>query len=93
MTLYLLRPNENLQGCDPWEPWYDKNFGFVIRADSEQEARQLASKEGGDENTEDYTGGKRKCVYSPWSDPQASTCEELLAEGETTLIITDFRAA
>jgi hypothetical protein len=42
MKLFLLRPKENLLGENPWEPWYDKCFGEVVRAKNEIEARQLA---------------------------------------------------
>jgi hypothetical protein len=35
--LYLLEP------IKPWTPWYDKVFVYVICANDEQEARQLAS--------------------------------------------------
>lgn len=36
MKIWLLRP---IDGCDEWNPWYDKAFGFVVRAAREQEAR------------------------------------------------------
>jgi hypothetical protein len=52
MTLWLLRPVENLPIDDnPWDPWYDKAFGFVILAETEADARALADKNAGDENT------------------------------------------
>jgi hypothetical protein len=44
MKLWLLRPKE---GRSHWEPWYDKAFGFVVRANSETEARKLASGDAG----------------------------------------------
>ena len=49
MKLWLLRPI-NIYGDSPWNPWHDKAFGFVVRADTEQEARKLANEESGDEN-------------------------------------------
>ena len=36
MRLWLLRPQEGLiEGDNPWDPWYDKAFGFVVRAETE----------------------------------------------------------
>lgn len=37
MRLWELRPIDKDSG--PWEPWYDKAFGFVVRADTEAQAR------------------------------------------------------
>lgn len=31
MKLWLLRPIET-EGPNLWDPWYDKAFGFVVRA-------------------------------------------------------------
>ena len=94
MKLWILRPNEHLpDGTEsPWEPWYDKAFGFVVRAETEDEARQLANDEGGDEcgpvtHTIYRTGG------NPWLDPAFSTCEELTADGAPGVVIQDFHAA
>ena len=43
MELWILRAMENLPKFDdPWEPWYNKAFGFVIRAGNEESARRLA---------------------------------------------------
>ena len=40
MKLWILMPKENLnKGDDPWNPWYDKCFGMIIRAKTEEEAR------------------------------------------------------
>lgn len=52
MNLYLLRPRDEHHG--PWEPWFDKVFGFVVRADTEAEARAVADTHGGDENDEGH---------------------------------------
>lgn len=36
MKLWLLRPVVGLDENDnPWWPWYDKAFGFVVRAETE----------------------------------------------------------
>ena len=75
MKLWILQPIE------PWDPWYDRAFGFVVRAQTEQEARVLASTEAGDE------GG------SSWQDEDKTTCYELTAEGFSCVVLRDFWAA
>ena len=85
MKLWLLRPVDNLKvGDDPWDPWYDKAFGFVVRAKTEIEAREIADIEGRAENRE---------FDSPWLDAMYSSCLELLSKGEAGLIIRDFASA
>lgn len=82
MKLWLIRPREGLQGKDdPWGCWYDKAFGFVVRAETEERARELAAKEKGDEGKE------------AWLNSQFSCCEELKEMGEEGIIISDFHAA
>lgn len=78
MKLWILRPIEG-QEATYWEPWYDKCFGAVVRARSEDEARSLLNP--GDE-------GARA-----WLDKTASSCVELLPEGEVGLVIEDLRRA
>jgi hypothetical protein len=81
MKLWLLRPIEGLEN-NPWEPWYDKAFGFVVRAETEERAREIANESGGDEKPK-----------NAWLDSTLSTCNELLPDGEEGLIIEDFHAA
>lgn len=82
MNLWLLRPNNNLKyDDDPWEPWYDKVFGFVVRAESENDARIFASRDCGDER-EDV-----------WLDHKYSTCEELTSAGNVGVIIRAYAGA
>lgn len=84
--LWLLHPQKNLSSNDnPWIPWYDKYFGFVIRASSEESARMIADEaaSASDENRN----------HHPWLDPKYSSCVELLAEGPAEVIIADFAAA
>jgi len=78
MKLYILRP---IKGRREWTPWYDKCFGLVVRAKSEEEARVIASHEAGDE------GGKA------WLNDCASTCEVLSTKGEIGIVIKDFASA
>ncbi len=75
MHLYLLKP------IKPWEPWYDKVFGFVIRAEGEAEARWIASKKHGDEGRE------------VWLDPLQTSCVNLEESLDKGLILRDMRSA
>jgi len=91
MKVYELRPVENLPINDnPWEPWYNKNFGFIIRADNEKEAREIAHKNAGDENRGEFLREKIANTNMPWLDEKYSTCFEISNEGEKGLIMQDF---
>jgi len=79
MRLWILRPVD--EKSKAWQPWFDKTFGFIIEAEAEIKARELANNEGGDENR----GGQ-----NPWLDPKQSTCQELLPIGEERVIMEDF---
>ena len=81
MNLWILRLIEQTEKEDEWTPWYDKTFGHVVRAENEHSARNLASKNHGEE------GGQ------PWLDQKKSTCEELSQYGEPEHIIVDFMRA
>lgn len=84
MKLYKLRPIEGLDTKnDPWEPWYDCTFGFVIRAENEQAAREIAN---GDMGSESYRSDSEP---NPWLNPRYSTCTELEMEGEPQIIMED----
>lgn len=94
MKLWILKPVENLpKGDDPWAPWYDKAFGFVVRAGTEEEARKFAHEDAGDENRGMFLGRKTTETNSPWLDAKYSTCTELTADGEAGVVMQDFHAA
>lgn len=94
MKLWLLHPMDGLAKNDnPWEPWYDKAFGFVVRSETEEEARKFAHEQAGDENRGVFLGGKIADTNSPWLDAKYSTCTELLPEGEAGVVMQDFAAA
>lgn len=79
MKLYILAPiapNDR-----PWDPWYDKAFAFVVRAESESAARHIASWNCGDEGKE------------AWLNPSLSTCDELTADGDPGVVCKDFHSA
>jgi len=84
MKLWILRPVKHLpDDKGPWNPWYDKSFGFVVIADTEKLARKVAHDNAGDENDD----------YSPWIDSKYSTCDELTPEYGKELVMKDFAAA
>ena len=94
MKLWLLRPVDGLdKGDNPWEPWYGKSFGFVVRAETEDAARELANAEAGDENRGVFLDVKTANTTQPWKDAKYSTCTELLPNGEAEVVMQDFARA
>ena len=93
MDIYLLEAKDNLDEDDnPWEPWYDKTFGFVVVADSEDEARKIADGEAGDENRGEFMNQKTSNSRNPWLDEKYSTCKILVAE-KKGVVIEDHHSA
>lgn len=86
MALWLLRPID--PDSPPWEPWYDRCFGFVVRAPSEEKARAMTEGATGDEQARTY-GGKGP---NPWLDPALATCERLSQRGLDGIVMIDFHA-
>jgi len=85
--IWLLKARDALDKVnDPWEPWYDKYFGFVIRADSSMEARRIAH-----EYAKESKENRNK--QNPWLEDKYSTCIEILNSGESEIILKDFHAA
>lgn len=96
MKLWLLKPVDKLDEQDnPWNPWYDKVFGFVVRAKTEKSARAIAHENAGDENRGIFMNRKISETTSPWLDPKYSQCLLLSenASGEKGLVLRDQRAA
>ena len=83
MKLWLLRPLQPLPKDikNPWKPWYDRAFGFVVRAEYEDEAREIAGKEAGAENP------------GAWLNSNLSTCIELTPDGPAEIVMQDFASA
>ena len=78
MNLFLLRP------IVPWEPWYDKCFGVVVRAESRESARVFASVNSGEEGVR------------VWLDTTQTSCiflGESATSGPAEVIIQDERAS
>ncbi len=91
MKIWLLRPVKDLpKGDNPWERWYEKSFGFVVRAMNEEDARELAHKNAGNENDPEFGATVLK---SPWKNPKYSTCVELLADGEAGVVMNDYASS
>ena len=92
MKLWLLRPVEDLERDDnPWEPQYDKSLGFVIRAETEEQARAIAHNNAGDENDRHVFRARGSVgMAAPWKGAKYSTCVELLPEGPAGVVIEEF---
>lgn len=94
MKLWLLKNKTSTsEALNPWEPWFDKAFGFVVRAETEREARLIADENAGEENA-----GARDCRVNsrtkrPWLRAEFSTCIELTQNEEAGLILQDFSRA
>lgn len=80
MNLWLLQPTAN---SNAWQPWYDKSFGFIVRAENEIEARRLANSESGDESEN----------INVWLNEHHSSCTILTDTGPSEIVMRDFRAA
>lgn len=99
MKLWLIKPkdivwcSENYH-TNPWVPWYGKVFGFVIAADSEDEARKIADDNGGEETGKIETLAYRTGGH-PWFDSDLSKCECVASdyEGKEGVILRDKRDA
>ena len=93
LTTWLLRPKDNLKKDDnPWDPWFDKCFGFVVRTKDEKSAREYADANAGAENKGGFVGNRAITIH-PWLDGNYSTCTQLTVEGKEGIIIEDMRRA
>jgi hypothetical protein len=80
MKLWILKARVDLVGEDDlWEPWYDKNFAFIVRAEDELSARIIAGLNAYDE------------TKAAWLCEKYSTCEELKSDGEVGVVMADCR--
>jgi len=84
MLIWLLEA-KNLKNdtsvVDPWDPWFDKVFSFVVEAKTEREARDLAAEDAGDEGDD------------AWLLEKYSTCTEIglsKAYAEERIVVRDF---
>lgn len=82
MKIWLLKPRIKLPQENPWNPWYDKTFGVVVRAETEESARLIAG-----------LGSKYEDMGDAWTNPNWSTCVELTPNGPEEVILSDVRKA
>lgn len=92
MAFYILRPIEGLLENDNlWEPWFDKCFGFIVKADDEIEARQIAHSDAGDENRGEFMSATIANTKQHWLDEKYSTCRLLIDDDfENGVVMRDF---
>lgn len=91
MKLWELRPagfsDPDAEYPEPWSSTvWDCAYGFVVRAETEQRARELAESRAGFESNVGLTGSEA------WLDSSLTTCEELSAEGSEMVVIRDYHA-
>lgn len=94
MKLWILKARKDLpddeEPFNPWFEWFDKVFMFVIRAETEQEARQIATENGSYEIARSEANRSCDgCTPDAWLNPIYSTCEELPADGPIGVIVRD----
>lgn len=80
MNIYVLKPKDRKDGGGPWNPWYDKAFGFIVAASGPHQARILAASRCGDEGMD------------VWFDPKWTTCK-ILKASKQGIILRDYAAA
>jgi hypothetical protein len=96
MKLWLLRPldvDDLPDGENPWDPWYDKAFGFVVRASNEDEARKFAHADAGCENRGEFMQKEIAKTTEPWLDAKYTTCVPLSDDGESGVVLKDYHSA
>jgi len=84
MKVWILKPKNDLDFYDsPWSQWFNKIFTFVIRAEDEKSARELANR---------YSGKERTCIVKPWLDDKYSECIEVSTEGNSEILHFDMHS-
>lgn len=78
-------------GDDPWEVPYDKHSGFVVRAETEKEARKIAQSSAADESGRNEEP-RPAWVNIAWLYAKYSTCVELTSEGKAGVVMSRFNA-
>lgn len=96
--LWVLKPRADVLARDehPWEPWFDKVFGLVVRAGSEAEARALAQAHAGHEGLGIYRAlgeEEEELAIDVWLDSAYTSCEVLEPAGHAEVIVVDRREA
>ena len=82
MALWILEPiYRDVNGKNHWDPWYDKMFGIVVMAQTEDDARAIAMEEHGDEWAE------------AWLHDDCSSCCQLEDDGSSRMILKSISNA
>lgn len=77
--LFILEKRQGIKwDKDPWHRQYEAYHAFVVRAESEQKARELAHNCRGDEN---------QSGLNPWLNREYTSCKELKAGGGSGVVI------
>jgi hypothetical protein len=96
MKLWLITARKDLdENNDPWKPKYSKAFGFVVRAETEKDARNSLDIDNiGEECYSEYDSDgvytMEVCSFNPWLDSDFSDCKELFNEGISEIILRSF---
>lgn len=91
MKLFLLK------AIPPFDPSYDATHGLLIRAESDQHAREMANEATAFDykklvgKTENGRGIFEPYDH-PWLDPERTSCDEVAAEGEPGVLLCDYLA-
>lgn len=90
MKLWILKSRDDLKaGDDPWDLPLGCNIELIVRADSEEQARQVAHENGRDENTAWQVSGVK--TKTPWLDSAYTRCDILDQHGEPGVILIAAR--
>ena len=79
MTLWLLTRLREAPSAE-WMDWTDR---LIVRASDETMARLLAAMHASEKKSEEGA--------ATWTDPEASTCVELAADGREEVVLADRR--
>jgi hypothetical protein len=84
---FLVATHENgtdSEDTNPWHPDYGRTTSLIVRAKSEEEARQVAK--ANVNKYEDFNGFREEV----WTDPKWSVCEELDPNGPAEVLMEYF---
>lgn len=92
MQLWILRPRFDVleREAHPWTPPWDKTMGVLVRAETEEDARQLAQTKAGFEGEGIYARlglTEDEVAEKVWLAEKWTACEELTPDGEAGVIL------
>jgi hypothetical protein len=98
MKLWLLAPRGDVlrRKMNPWRPWYEKVFAAVVRAESEQQAREFVQQTAGHEGLGIYRAlgmDEEEVALTVWLDDEFTRCRELRPGGGEGIVVLDRREA